>query len=202
MGSKTSNLLHSFSKFLQGSKSASKNPPKVKTCTSNKHKTSRSLSMHTSNQTSNHATHMCGPITCWKTIGSEERLRIQKHIDHTSMWTMLGVRYPTLLQPCSLFPSMYHHIHKPYGITISLPPYSNMLVVLTYFQATYVFDCLQHLSTTLFLISTTPLSMFHLHHNLQHKETFDFVFFLHLNHENTFFSKIFLKLCVISVWES
>jgi hypothetical protein len=36
----------------------------VKTCTSNKHKTSRSLSMHTSNQTSNHATHMCGPITC------------------------------------------------------------------------------------------------------------------------------------------
>ncbi len=41
-----------------------KNPPKVQTCTSNKHKTSRSLSMHTSNQTSNHATHMCGPITC------------------------------------------------------------------------------------------------------------------------------------------
>jgi hypothetical protein len=38
----------------------------VKTCTSNKHKTSRSLSMHTSNQTSNHATHMSGPITCWK----------------------------------------------------------------------------------------------------------------------------------------
>jgi hypothetical protein len=41
-----------------------KNPPKVQTCTSNKHKTSRSLSMHTSNQTSNHATHMSGPITC------------------------------------------------------------------------------------------------------------------------------------------
>jgi len=103
--------------------------------------------------------------SCWKTIGSEERLRNQKHIDHTSMWTMLGVRYPTPLQPCSLFPSLYHHIDKPYGITISLPPYFNMFVVLTYFKSTYVFDCLQ--SSTLFLISTTPLSMFHLHHNLQ-----------------------------------
>ncbi len=50
--------------------------------------------------------------------------------------------------------------------TISLPPYFNMLVVPTYLKSTYVFDCLQHLSTTLFLISTTPLSMFHLHHNL------------------------------------
>jgi len=66
MASKTSKLLQSSSKLLQGSKSASKNPPEVKTCTSNKHKTSRSLSMHTINQTSNHATHMCGPITCWK----------------------------------------------------------------------------------------------------------------------------------------
>jgi len=107
-------------------------------------------------------------MTCWKTIGSEERLRDQKHIDHTSMWTMLGVRYPTPLQPCSLFPSLYHHINKPYGITIFLPLYSNMFVVLTYLKSTYVFDCLQHLSSTLFLISTTPLSMFHLHHNLQH----------------------------------
>jgi hypothetical protein len=70
------------------------------------------------------------------------------HSNHTSMWTMLGVRVPTLLQPCSLFPSMYHHIDKPYGITISLPPYSNILVVLTYLQSTYVFDYLQHLSTT------------------------------------------------------
>ncbi len=61
---------------------------------------------------------------CWK---SEERLHIQKHIDDTSMWTMLGEREPTLLQPCSLFPSLYHHIDKPYGINISLPPYSNML---------------------------------------------------------------------------
>ncbi len=51
-------------------------------------------------------------------------------------------------------------IEKPYGITISLPPYSNMFVVLTYLKSTYVFDCLQHLSTTLFLISTTPLSVF------------------------------------------
>jgi len=41
-------------------------PSKTETCTSNKHKTSRSLLMHTSNQTSNHATHMNGPITCWK----------------------------------------------------------------------------------------------------------------------------------------
>jgi len=80
---------------------------------------------------------------------------------------MLGVRCPTLLQPCSLFPSLYHHIDKAYGINISLPPYSNMLVVLTYLKSTYVFDCLQHLSTTLFIISITPLSMFHLHHNLQ-----------------------------------
>jgi hypothetical protein len=63
------------------------------------------------------------------------------------MWTMLGVRVPTLLQPCSLFPSLYHHIDKPYGITISLPSYSNILVVLTYLQSTYVFDYLQHLST-------------------------------------------------------
>ncbi len=88
--------------------------------------------------------------------------------DHTSMWIMFGVKYPTPLQPCSLFPSLYHHVDKPYGITISLPPYSNMFVVLTYLKSTYVFDCLQHLSGTLFLISTTPLSMFHLHHNFQH----------------------------------
>jgi hypothetical protein len=60
--------------------------------------------------------------------------------DHTSTWTMLGERVPTLLQPCSLFPSLYHHIDKAYGITISLPPYSNMLVVLTYLKSTYVFD--------------------------------------------------------------
>jgi hypothetical protein len=94
----------------------------MQTCTSNKHKTSRSLLMHISNQTSNHATHMCGPITYWKATRSEERLRNQKHIDHTSMWTMLGVRYLTPLQPCFLFPSLYHHIDKPYGIIISLPP--------------------------------------------------------------------------------
>jgi hypothetical protein len=60
------------------------------------------------------------------------------------MWTMLGEREPTLLQPCYLFPSLYHHIDKPYGINISLPPYSNMLVVLTYLKSTYVFDYLQH----------------------------------------------------------
>ncbi len=72
MASKTSKLLQSSwkllqwsSKLLQGSKSASKNPPEVKSCTSNKHKTSRSLSMHTSNQTSNDAICMSGPITCW-----------------------------------------------------------------------------------------------------------------------------------------
>ncbi len=103
MASKTSKLRQSSSKLLQGSKSASKNAPEVKTpkstnpafvhlqtrdglqsslkllqgskkrfqepsrietCTSNKHKTSRSLLMHTINQTSNHATHMSGPITC------------------------------------------------------------------------------------------------------------------------------------------
>ncbi len=104
-----------------------------------------------------------------KTIGSEERLHIQRHIDHTSMWTMHGVRVPTLLQPCSLFPSLYHLIDKAYGINISLPPYSNIVVVLTYLKSTYVFDCLQHLSTRLFLISITLLSMFHLHYNLQQK---------------------------------
>jgi len=82
----------------------------------------------------------------------------QAHRTHTSMREMLGVRYPTPLQPCSLFPSMYHYIDKPYGITISLPPYSNMFMVLTYLKSTYVFDCLQHLSTTLlsmFLTSTS-----------------------------------------------
>jgi hypothetical protein len=41
-------------------------PSRTETCTSNKHKTSRSLLMHTSNETSNHASHMSGPITCWK----------------------------------------------------------------------------------------------------------------------------------------
>jgi hypothetical protein len=61
---------------------------------------------------------------------------------------MLGELAPTLFQPCSLFPSLYHHIDKPYGINISLPRYSNMLVVLTYLKSTYVFDYLQHLSTT------------------------------------------------------
>ena len=49
-----------------------------------------------------------------------------------------------------------------------------MLVVLTYFKSTYVFDYLQHLSTTLFLISITPLSMFHLHHNLQQLQPSNF----------------------------
>ncbi len=52
MASKASKLLQSFSKLLQGSKS-----------TANTHKPSRSLSMHTSNQTSNHVIRMCGPIT-------------------------------------------------------------------------------------------------------------------------------------------
>jgi len=59
MACKTSKLLQSppgLQKRLQ-------NPPKEQTCTSNTHKSSRSLSMHTSNQTSNHATCMCGPIT-------------------------------------------------------------------------------------------------------------------------------------------
>jgi hypothetical protein len=67
--------------------------------------------------------------------------------DHTSMWTMLGENSnspPTLL--FIPFPVPPHW--KPYGITISLPPYSNMLVVLTYLNSTYVFDYLQHLSTT------------------------------------------------------
>jgi len=73
---------------------------------------------------------------------------------------MLGMRDSTPLQPCYLFPSMYHDIDKPYTTIISLPPYSNMFVVLTYLKSTYVFHCLQHLSTTLFIISTTPLSMF------------------------------------------
>jgi len=50
---------------------------------------------------------------------------------------MLGVRYPTPFQPCSLFLSLYHHIDKPYRITSSLPPYSNMLVVLTYLKSTH-----------------------------------------------------------------
>jgi hypothetical protein len=55
-------------KALQKSSKAPKVPPKPskeQTCTSNTHKSSRSLSMHTSNQTSNHATCMRGPITCW-----------------------------------------------------------------------------------------------------------------------------------------
>jgi hypothetical protein len=73
----------------------------VQTCTFNKHKTSRSLSMHTSNQTSNHATHMCGPITCWKTIGSEERLCNQKanrsHKYVNSAWSEISNSPPTLL---------------------------------------------------------------------------------------------------------
>jgi hypothetical protein len=134
------------------------NPPKVQTCTSNTQKPSRFLSMHISNQTFNHATRMCGPITYWRIIELEERLRNQKHMEHTSMWTMLGVRYPTPLQPCFLFPSMYHDIDKPYGINMSLPLYSNMFVVLTYLKSTYVFDCLQHLSTAplfMFLASTS-----------------------------------------------
>ncbi len=50
-------------KALQNSSKAPKAPPTVQTCTSNTHKPSRSLSMHTSNQTSNHATRMSGPIT-------------------------------------------------------------------------------------------------------------------------------------------
>ncbi len=140
--------LQSCSKYLQNSSKAPKAPPTVQTYTSNTHKPTRSLSMHTSKQTSNDAICMGGPITCWKSEErcwiSEERLHISKHIDHTSMWAMLGERVPTLLQPCSLFPSLYHHIDKPYGITISLPPYSNMLVVLTYLKSTYVFDYLQH----------------------------------------------------------
>ena len=56
----------SSSKALQNSSKAPKAPPKQckETCTSNTHKPSRSLSMHTSNQTSNDATCMSGPITC------------------------------------------------------------------------------------------------------------------------------------------
>ncbi len=61
MASKTSKLFKTprLQKRLQ-------EPSRTETCTSNKHKTSRSLFMDTSNQTSNHATYMSGPITCWK----------------------------------------------------------------------------------------------------------------------------------------
>ncbi len=65
MASKT----QSSSKALQNSSKAPKAPPKPskrQTCTSNTHKPSRSLSVHTSNQTFNHATRMCRPITYWK----------------------------------------------------------------------------------------------------------------------------------------
>jgi hypothetical protein len=53
----------SSSKALQNSSKAPKALPTVQTCTSNTHKPSISLSMHTSNQTFNHATRMSGPIT-------------------------------------------------------------------------------------------------------------------------------------------
>ncbi len=53
----------SSSKALQNSSKAPKAVPTVQTCTSNTHKPSRSLSMHTSNQTSNDAICMSGPIT-------------------------------------------------------------------------------------------------------------------------------------------
>jgi hypothetical protein len=66
------------------------------------------------------------------------------HRSHKYVNNAWSERDPTLLQPCSLFPSLYHHIDKPYGINISLPPYFNMLVVLTYIKSTYVFDYLQH----------------------------------------------------------
>ncbi len=82
-----------------------------------------------------------------------------KHIEHTSMWTMLGVRVPTLLQPCSLFPSLYHHIDKAYGINISLPPYSNMLVVLTYLclwlLATLIYHIVSNIYNTIIYVSST-----------------------------------------------
>ncbi len=84
-----------------------------------------------------------------KTIGSEEILLIKKNPEITQICEQCLERgAPTLLQPCSLFPSLYHHIDKPYGIIISPLPYSNMLVVLTYLKSTYVFDYSQHLSTT------------------------------------------------------
>jgi hypothetical protein len=53
----------SSSKALQNSSKVPKAPPTVQTCTSNTQKPSRSLSMHTSNQTSNDAICMSGPIT-------------------------------------------------------------------------------------------------------------------------------------------
>ncbi len=83
-----------------------------------------------------------------KTIGSEERLLIQnlKITQGCEQCLERELQLSSILG--SLFPSLYHHIDKPYGITISLPPYSNMLVVLTYLKSTYVFDYLQHLSTT------------------------------------------------------
>ncbi len=56
-------LFQGSSKLLQGFQKRLQNPPKEQTCTSNTHKPSRSLLMHTSNQTSNHATRMSGPIT-------------------------------------------------------------------------------------------------------------------------------------------
>ncbi len=89
----------------------------------------------------------------------------QAHKTYTSMWTNAWSKRadspPTLLFIPFPVPPHWQSIWDKY-----LPPYSSMLVVLTYPKSTYVFDYLQHLSTTLFLLSTTPLSMFY--HNLQH----------------------------------
>ncbi len=154
------------------------NPPKVQTCTSNTHKPSRSLSMHTSNQTSNHATRMCGPITYWKTIGLEERLRNQKHIEHTSMWTMLGVREtnspPTLLfipfhvprhwqtiWDNYFFPSLFKHVR---GINI--------------FQ---IYLCLWLLATLIYhIVSIIYIIIFNIFNNvvMQPKGTFEDAIFV------------------------
>ncbi len=154
------------------------NLPKVQTCTSNTHKPSRSLSMHTSNQTSNHATRMCGPITYWKTIGLEERLRNQKHIEHTSMWTMLGVREtnspPTLLfipfhvprhwqtiWDNYFFPSLFKHVR---GINI--------------FQ---IYLCLWLLATLIYhIVSIIYIIIFNIFNNvvMQPKGTFEDAIFV------------------------
>ncbi len=82
----------SSSKALQNSSKAPKAPPIVQTYTSN--------------------THML------KTIRSEERLLIQLLIQKpeiTQVCEQCLERTPTLLQPCPLFPSLYHHIENHMG---------------------------------------------------------------------------------------
>ncbi len=91
----------SSSKALQNSSKAPKAPPTVHTCTSNTHKPSRSFSMHTSNQTSNHATRMSGPITYQDQrrdcVVSEQSQAHRTHKYVNNAWSEIFNSPPTLL---------------------------------------------------------------------------------------------------------